>query len=298
MSYNDPKYGLIGAEKYARKTGEKLSKVEKELTSNRVYNLNKPIILKYPTKPVIVRDVDEQWQMDILDNQYYKKDNDGYNYLLTVIDIFSKYAWGIPLKTKGQKEVTEAIQSIFNQGRVPRKIQTDQGKEFFNQSAAALFKKYDINHFNTNSQFKASVIERFNRTMRNYMSRLYTMKGIGRWIDDIQDLFYNYNHTYHSTIKMTPVEASEVKNKDVVRANLQEKWDKVERGNVRFKIGDRVRLSVIPDRFARTDKTPRYTYEIFTVSKIFNTKPVTYAIRDEMGEELDSFCYNEELTKA
>lgn len=297
MSWNDPKVGLVGAQKFAQKTNQKESKVRSELTQNDAYVLNKPIVQNYPTRSVIVHRRDEQWQADLLDCNYYKAENDGYRYILVVVDVFSKYAWFFKLKKKEPAEVVEAFKKIFQSGRKPWKLQTDDGNEF-KGSFLTLLEREGVEKFSSKSQFKASVVESLNRTLRNYLARLYTVTGKFNWTQHLEDLNHNYNHTPHATIGMTPVEASRKENEEIVLDRLRGIWNSVEKGPIRFKVGDYVRFSNIPGVFSKTDKTPKWLYEVFTVSEVLPTYPVSYRIKDSSGEEFDSIFYNQELTKS
>ena len=96
----------------------------------------------------------------------YLKYNRGYRYLLTVVDVFSKHAWVQPVKNKTGKAVTEAMAKILKGGRKPINLQTDDGKEFYNKTFQALMKQKGIHHFSTSGDTKASVVERFNRTLK------------------------------------------------------------------------------------------------------------------------------------
>lgn len=83
-------------------------------------------------RPVILKRIDDLWQADLIDMQNLKKYNNGYNYILVVIDCFSKYAWTEPLKSKNKEDVTHAFQHIVTVShRVPVNLQTDSGKEFY-----------------------------------------------------------------------------------------------------------------------------------------------------------------------
>ena len=98
--------------------------------------------------------IDEQWQMDLADMQSLKDHNDGYRYLLVCIDVFSKYAWIVSIKSKTGPALVEAFKVILSSGRKPHKIMTDQETEFFNKSFQTLLKNECIEVFNT-----------FNKTM-------------------------------------------------------------------------------------------------------------------------------------
>ena len=107
------------------------------------YKLHKPRRTRFPTTPTLVFDRDEQWQMDLVDMQKLSRWNKGNKYLLTVIDVLSKYAWAVPIKSKRSQDMIRGLESIYQQAssRRPLHVQTDQGKEFYNRWVQAWFKK-------------------------------------------------------------------------------------------------------------------------------------------------------------
>ena len=97
-----------------------------------VEELHKPARCSYTRRSFDVRGLNETWQADLVEMIPYACDNKGYRYLLTIIDIFSKYAWAVPVKRKTGKDVSEAMKSVLLKGRVPNNLHTDRGKEFYN----------------------------------------------------------------------------------------------------------------------------------------------------------------------
>ena len=156
------------------------------------YTLHKPKRRHFRRNRVIVGGIDHQWQMDLADMQCMQKFNDGYRYLLVCIDVFSKYAWVVPLKNKTGLSLVEAFKIILASGRKPEKIITDQGTEFFNKHFKALLKEEDIELYNTYNETKASVVERLIRTLKTRMWRYFTAKKTMRYIDMLPDLVYSY----------------------------------------------------------------------------------------------------------
>ena len=126
----------------------------------------------------------------------YSDENKGFRYLLTVIDIFSKFAWAIPVKSKTGKDVTTAMTSILKHGRVPENLQTDQGKEFYNSNFKKLMEKHKINLYSSHSNLHASIIERFNRTLKNAMWLEFSKQGSYKWLEILPKLVDNYNIEY------------------------------------------------------------------------------------------------------
>ena len=101
--------------------------------------------------------------------QQFNKWNKGYKYLLMVIDVFSKYGWIVPLKNKQGETVTEAFKTIFNEERKPEYLWTDKGSEFYNKYMKELLEKNGIKLYSTMNEEKSSVVERWNRTIKNKM---------------------------------------------------------------------------------------------------------------------------------
>ncbi|XP_044019514.1 uncharacterized protein LOC122859896 [Aphidius gifuensis] len=129
----------------------------------------------YTGRHVDIRGLDETWQADLVDMQ--ASVNRNYKYLLTIIDVFSKFAWAITMKSKTGKDVTAAIKSVLEKERILKNLYVDQGKEFYNKEFEALMRKYKINMYSTYSNLKASIVERFNRTLRNKMWEKFTYQG-------------------------------------------------------------------------------------------------------------------------
>ena len=228
--------------------------------------------------------------------QKFSKQNKGFKYILTVIDIFSKYAWAIPIKRKTGEEITKAFEHIFKERRA-RKVHTDKGLEFINKPTQTLFKKYNIKWFATENETKAQVVERFNRTLKSKMYRYFTQNDTKYWIDILDDLLYNYNHSYHRSIKMTPTEGSLHENSAVVHKNLYPKPKPVITiKHKNFNIGDRVRISKKRKDFTK-GYLPNFTKEIFIIDKVLETDPPTYKLKDLNNEDIIGSFYEPEMVK-
>ena len=100
----------------------------------------------YPRlRRVIVHNVDDIWCSDLADMQKLSKWNKGYKYLLMVLDLFSKYGWIVPLKTKTGLEVSKAFESIFKKAKdKPKKLWVDKGKEYYKKNVLDLLAKNNI----------------------------------------------------------------------------------------------------------------------------------------------------------
>lgn len=159
---------------------------------------------EYERRKTIMTGINDTYQIDLVEMIPYAKQNQNYKYILTVIDIFSKFAWAIPLKSKKSGDVFDAMTQILDAGHVPKNVLSDLGKEFYNSEFKKLMNRYKINHYSTFSSMKAAIVERFNRTLKNKMWKELHMRGSYKWIDILSNLLKEYNGTRHSTIKMKP----------------------------------------------------------------------------------------------
>ncbi|MDI9312884.1 MAG: transposase family protein, partial [Limnohabitans sp.] len=185
-----------------------LNGVKKWLSYQNVYTLHKQRRRNFIRNKVIAETVNEQFQADIVDMQKFSRYNKGFKYILTVVDVLSKFAFAIPLKDKTSQSVQKAFEKIFKI-RIPNKIQTDKGKEFINQNVQSLFKKHNIHYFSSNNpDIKCSNIERLNRTLKGKMWKYFTSKGSKTWIDVIDDIIDAYNNSIHSTTKLKPIDVN------------------------------------------------------------------------------------------
>ena len=210
----------------------------------------------------------------------------GIKYLLSVIDLYSKYAFVIPLKDKKGISIVNAFNKIINQSnRKPNKIWVDQGGEFYNNVFEKWLSDNDINMYN---EGKSVVAERFIRTLKNKLYKHMTATGKNVYYNVLDDVVNKYNNTKYSTIKMKPIDVRD-NNKRVYIDEHNEK-------NSKFKVGDRVRISRYENIFAK-GYAPNWSSEIFIVDKINDTVPYTYNLKDFNDEEIIGSFYDKELQK-
>ena len=245
---------------------------------------HKPIIRKFNKRKVYSQFKDNIWGVDLADMQSLSRKNKDIKYLLCAIDLYSKYAFVIPLKDKKGISIVNAFNKIIKQSnRKPNKIWVDQGGEFYN-----VFEKWlsdnDINMYSTYNEGKSVVAERFIRTLKNKLYKHMEATGKNVYYDVLDDVVNKYNNTKHSTIKMKPI--------DVKRVYIDEHNEK----DSRFKVGDRVRISKFKNIFAK-GYAPNWSSEIFVVDKINDAVPYTYNLKDLNDEEIIGSFYDKELQK-
>ena len=234
--------------------------------------LHKPIIRKFEKRKVHAAFKDNIWGADLADMQLLSKYNKGIRFLLCVIDIFRKYAWVIPLKDKKGVSIVTAFQSILKQSnRKPNKIWVDKGSEFYNASFKKWLQDNDIVMYSTDNEGKSAVAERFITTLKSKIYKYMTSISKSVYINKLDHIVDEYNNTYHTTIKMKPVD---VKDNTYINTD-KETNDK----DPKFKVGDRVKISKYKNIFAK-GYTPNWSEEVFVIKKVKNTVPWTYVVND------------------
>ena len=201
------------------------------------------------------------------------------------------------LGNKKGETVVAAFEKIFKSGRQPRLLWTDKGKEFYNKNVNQLLSRKNIKLYSTENEEKSSIAERFNRTIKQRMWKMFSANNNTIYIDKIGELLKNYNSSWHRSVKMLPLEASDIKTKHQVFANLysDEIYKQVKKP--KFRIGDKVRISKYKRKLFDKEFTPNWTEEVFVIDDILNTKPVTYRVVDLQGEAVTGSFYEPELQK-
>ena len=285
----DSKVARLNKKTMSGKGNAKYSSLERT-GNNKILaeELHKRVIKKFNKRKVYSQLRDNIWGVDLADTQSLSKKNKCIKYLLCAIDLFSKYAFVVPLKDKKGISIVNALNKIIKQSnRKPNKIWVDQGSEFYNR----VFKKWlsdnDIIMYSTFNEGKSVVAERLIRTLKNklYKHMTATGKNVYYVLDDVVN---EYNNTKHNTIKMKP--------KDVKNDNKRVYIDEHDEKSARYNVGDRVRISKFKNIFAK-GYTPNWSREIFIVNKINYTVPYTYNLKDLNDEEIIGSFYDRELQK-
>jgi len=266
------------------------------LKEDVINELHKPSRKNYKRRRVIVKGLNDLWQADLVSMIPYSKFNKGYKYMLVVINVFSKFVWVEPIKNKAATSVTSAMKNILLKSKSnPTYLQTDKGTEFFNKDFQTLMQKYNIKHYSTYSNLKASVVERVNRTIKNLMWKKFSLRGNYKWIDIIDEIVEKYNNTTHSTINEKPKNVN-IKNENQILNNYFAFIKTIDPKLPKFKTGDYVCISKQREAFTK-GYTPNWSNEIFLIKKVNFTNPTTYILQDENNSEIRGGFYEEELQK-
>ena len=209
----DSRAGYVGPTrllKEVQRLGKKkvtLDYIEKWLNKQPAYTLYRKVLYKFKRPPMVAYRLNENWQIDLLDMSRYASENKGTKFLLTVIDVLSKRAYVKPLKSKQASEVASQFKLIIKSVQ-PVWIYADNGSEFKGEFKKLLDDR-GIKLVTTNQTVKGAVIERYNRSLRSMIIRYLKFNNTLKYIDQLQKLVRNYNHSYHKTIKMVPMDVTE-----------------------------------------------------------------------------------------
>ena len=291
LPYNQQQYGTFLVKNIIR-SKRKLGLGNNFTMEDLSNELNKPVINKFERKKIIVNHIDEIHSCDLVDMQKYSRVNKGYKYIFTNIDIFSKYSWSFPLKTKTIKEIKSCFQKIFNE-RKPKYIWSDQESAFFSKEMIQFFKDNNVKIYYTHSDLKAVIIERFNRSLRELMMKSFVKNNNTIWYNILPDLINRYNNRYHSTIKMKPNNVNKLNEKHI--KNTVYNYD-ITNKKPRYKIGDLVRISL--KRRALFDKPTgniKWSEQLYKIYKINKSNVITYQLKDMNNEIIQGQFYTKEL---
>ena len=285
----------------AKKKGLKINKnkVIEFLKNQDTYTLHKNARRRFSRNKTIVKGIDHQWQADLADLNDIVKYNDGYRYLLTVIDCFSKFGWAIPIKRKDADTLVDGFKTLFKESspRLPERLQTDKGKEFLNSKVQELLRQNKIHHFVTQNETKAAMVERFNRTLKTKMFTYFTANKTYRYLEVLPKLLYAYNHSTHRTIGMQPAK--------VEKKDEQKLWHKMYGKDAatniltyinKFIIGDVVRISKVKSIFEK-GYLPNWSSEVFKIIEVVYHPHRVYKLEDYDGSEIAGTFYPEEIQK-
>jgi Integrase core domain len=283
-------YGTV--ENLWEATKRKYSKanVQKWLSSQDPHTLHKPRTLHFSRSRYFVPNMNNLFQCDLCDMRMLAKHNSNVNYILTIIDVFCKKAWAYPLKNKSADSVIAAFKKVFAE-RKPRYVQSDKGTEFLNKKFQTYLKKLGIKFYTTNNpDTKASVVERFNRTLKTKMYKYFTYANTFKYVDVLPHLLTSYNNSVHSAINMAPNAVTKQNQLDVYDYlySGRGRYKHVKKDSPTVKVGDKVRITREKYVFEKGYEA-NWSTELFVVTKVLDTVPKRYKIKDLQGEEITGY---------
>lgn len=275
----------------------KMSHVVSWLNAQKAYTKHRAIKTKFVRRPVLTRGLQYQYQADLVDYQAISRDNAGFRYVLTIIDCFSRFALAIPIKRKTGENVAQAFRKAFESMPPPEKLQTDDGTEFYNKNVKEVLNENNVHHFSTDQELKASIVERFNRTLREKIQKYMVAKNTLRYIDILPDFLYGYNNKPHGSLDgLSPVEVTK-KNEKAVHKNMYGEYLSQKKKRHKFSINDTVRIAEYRKTFHKSYHQ-NFTDKIFIIVDKLNTHPPTYRVKDSENSDLiRGAFYEEQLQK-
>jgi hypothetical protein len=242
-----------------------------------------------------VRGPGVQLQADLMDVSSHAERNDNVKFLLTVVDAFSRLGWAVPLRDKSAREVSAALRQTFA-GKGYKKLQTDKGTEFRNARVREFLREEGTRWFSSeNEVIKASLVERFNKTLRRKIHAYLTRFREGRYIDRLSDMVDAYNRMPHSTLNgLAPIDVNSHNAADLF-VSMYEPSSSLARKKPKLVPGDHVRTTKHRGAFER-GYTEQWTREIFVVDEVRSYEsPVVYTLKDLAGEAIEGTYYEREL---
>jgi len=304
--YEDPETGLWGINKFDERVKQKYLGITSEdvrqfLRRFESHQVHQGIPKAKVTKPIVVKQAGKYMQIDLSDFSEYKGYNKMYRYILSAVDVHSKYLYARPLLRKTPEKVAEALKDILStMDNKPSIIQIDNGGEFQGEVSKMLkdmgIKQiFSLSH-NPRSQGQ---IERVQQSIKRLIGRYFTNNNTRRWIDVLDKLVENYNQMKHRTIGKTPEEARDAdpeEQRDTAQQIEKAAHKSVEHDLAPLAKGDWVRISLVKqDALQRklyasgqrkTGSAQHWTKKIYQVESIHQSKRFqreTYKLAGQEG---------------
>ena len=248
-----------------------------------IKEIHKTPIKHFQTQHVTAYFKNDLFSADLVDYSILSKQNKGIKFLLTVIDIYSRYVWVLPLKNKQSITVLDSFKSI---NEIPKNLFVDRGTEFYNKDFKAFNKINNINMYSTFSEIGGGHIERFNRTLKTNIAKYMDYESTKNYINELPKIVELYNNTKHSVTKQTPY--------NIYYKNAIPDYAKViEAKEPKYKVGDYVRISKNKRLFEK-GYTSKFTKEVYKIVSLkFPPYPIVYELEDLSGEKIEGWFYEQ-----
>ena len=258
---------------------------EKQLLTKE---LTRPVINKFKRRSVITTYNNDIWSADLLDVSNMSKSNNKIKFLLIIVDVYSRYAYVVPLKTKNGEDVLNGFKSI---DKTPKNLWVDEGKEFYNTEMKKYCKEKNINMYHTYTGLKSVYAERFNRTLRDLIFTYLNSNDVKNYLNELPKIVETYNNTYHKSIKETPYNI-------YIKDKLPKHKVYMEDEEAKFNVGDYVRKVVVKKLFEK-GFTAKWSEDVYIINEIDDrTLPIMYRLKDLQGNTVKGKFYKNQLLKS
>jgi hypothetical protein len=271
--YKNPDTGFISANKLYEKVKQENPKITLKQVKEYLKNSPTQQLHTQKKKPITeakIYGAIGQYQLDLTFYNQYKKQNSNYHIILVAVEINTRYAYTIALKSKSQESITGALKELItkmtNDKRTPTIFQSDNGSEFKNNSVSKLLDEYKIQQFfcQENDKKCLAIAERFNRTIKALINKYMTENNTTKWIDVLQNFTNNYNNTIHSTLKMKPKDVDKKEQIEFIKDAREHNLFVSQSHDI--KVGDSVRLPLSKSKFEKEGKN--FSDEVYKVSNV------------------------------
>ena len=269
---------------------------------------------RYIRRPFKISKQNSFLGMDLADmTETVAKYNDGFRYILVLMDMFSRKVFLKPLKNKTGANVSSVIDEYLHLAPGYSHINCDEGKEFVNSACQKIYDKYNVTRYNVfNRKFKCSLVERFIRTLKGFLFRHFTYKNTYYFLDVLPKFQKIYNSTPHKGLGYkTPDEVhsltdlNDIKIQEIVQLDQKIKnYGSINKTKTNFensskkalKVGSHARILLnASERVFGKSYEKIFSDEIFTIRKVDKTLPISYWLEDLNGNPINGVCYREEL---
>ena len=278
--------------KQARKEGHKdmsLKDCKEYLQSQSTYTRFRPARRNYSRNRIKSYFCGEIVQIDLMDMQLCRPENDGYLYSFLSYDTYSKYLTSFPIMNKKPESAISGLEDLI--AKLPfgiSRIYWDREGAFWSKAVQRWLKDHDIHNYSTTSSVKAPGVERAIRTIRTSLSRYFLATDTLRWIDFLPKFVSGYNNRIHSTTKQRPLDLA------VDTMLTYKTTDDESHPSVLPPIGAYVRLNANRGIFGKESKGT-WTKEVFRVVKHQTSTPIPMIFMEDLkGEPIEGGFYPEE----
>jgi transposase InsO family protein len=276
------------------------------LESKDTYSINRPIHRRHKRNRIVVSGIRQQYDMDLCDMSRLRRyrGNRGTRYLLTVIDVFSRFAFVMPLRDKSGTSVAQALEVVLTGDLKPQRFRSDRGAEFKSKAVTDLLRRKGVKQYFTSTDLKCQPVERFNQTLKNSVYKWCYENRSFAYVPVLDQIVDGYNHRVHSSLfGLSPSEVNET--------NQVGLWNKMYAGSAdprpdvrvprarsfKYNEGDLVRISLAKRTFERS-YSQKFTEQIFKIRGRYLRENVpVYLLMDLEEEPIESTFYEPELQR-
>jgi hypothetical protein len=221
---------------------------------------------------VVAFDENELWLIDIFDLAKYKTTNSNYKYIFVAIDVFTRKAYAVKMKTKSIDDTTEAIKSIESKNsKIPLAIMSDNDTAFLGRKFKQYLDDNDIYHMTTilDDHRALGIIDNFAKRIKKTFGKYFSKNNSTNWIDYLDIIIQRYNNTPNSALyDLSPNDTTKnQKNTQLIQElNLDKVKDMKTTTKSSLRVGDNVRISV-KHKYTKSNE-PQFSQEIYKVESV------------------------------